>query len=106
VSTEAREHLSLEYPLSESPMRHIRLVFLDLANGIFEVLDGKLWAAMSKNFNGHKLAMTYVLNRLAGEDVAHQSLHPLLISLRSSCVPSVQAVELEWHHMSQVMDGG
>jgi hypothetical protein len=50
--------------------------------------------------------MTYVLHRLAGEDVAHHFLQPLLIGLRSSRVPSVQAVELEWHRMSQVMDDG
>jgi len=34
-------------------MRNIRLVFLDLANSTFEVIDGKLWAAMSKYANGY-----------------------------------------------------
>ena len=33
-------------------MRDIRLFFLDLANSIFEVIDGKLWAAVSKYANG------------------------------------------------------
>jgi len=50
--------------------------------------------------------MTYVLHGLAGENVAHQLLHPLLIGLRRSRVPPVQAVELEWHRLSQVMDDG
>ena len=49
--------------------------------------------------------MTYLLHRLVGENVTHQLLHPLLIGLRRSRVPPVQAVELEWHRPSQVMDG-
>jgi hypothetical protein len=49
--------------------------------------------------------MTHVFHRLARENVAHQVLDPLLISLGRGRMPPVQTIELQQQGLSQVTGG-
>ena len=86
-------------------MSDIWLVCLDLQNGIFEVLDCKLQAELCEYTNRYASSTTYAVYRLVREDVAHQLLDPLLISLGSRRVPTVQTIELQRHGLSGVKNG-
>jgi hypothetical protein len=76
-------------------MREIWLLFLDLPNGVSEILDGKLWVVVGEYVNGICLTITYVIYGLAGENVTHRLLDPFLVSLGHSRMPPVQTIELQ-----------
>jgi hypothetical protein len=75
---------------------------LDVQNGFFEIWDSELQDALREHINQYAKTTAYSIYRLAREDLGHQFLNPLLIGLRSSRVPPVQAIELQQYEPSVV----